>query len=150
MLVAFGWMKIQSSRLAYQSVNFEDLDNIDEAIDASEKVLFQEVKRWLNDNGNGWLKWQFSEALNNHSGLLQFYTSINHRRSGIWDLMDFVSTQSLGSYGAIYIHDDEDINRIDSLDFRSSYRIWRILDGKVTEHDDKLFSPFSSPNAFEC
>jgi predicted SnoaL-like aldol condensation-catalyzing enzyme len=63
--------------------------------------------------------------------------------------MEFISQQSLGSYGVVFVHDDEDNGSRTSNDFAQSFRVWRILDGKITEHADPLFSPFSSTNAFE-
>jgi len=73
--------------------------------------------------------------------------------------MEFISKQSLGSYGVIFVHDDEGIGSYgvvsvhddegNGADFVQSFRVWRILDGQVTEHADPFFSPFSSTNAFE-
>jgi len=47
------------------------------------------------------------------------------------------------------VHDDEDSGRrIEGQDFSLSFRVWRILDGGLSEHADRLFSPFQSPHAF--
>jgi len=149
MLLAMGWAVIQSSRTVYSSAASEQLDNLDKEVSAADKVLHIQLRDWLELNGSNWLKWQFSEGLNNHCGILQFHTSRNHRAASVWSLMEFISEQSLGSYGVVFVHDDEDNGARTSNDFAQSFRVWRILDGQITEHADPLFSPFSSTNAFE-
>ena len=149
MFSAFGWVKIQSSMAAFHGADFKDFDALDDKFDIENKKLYQELTDWLDVNDDGFIKWQFTEHLNVESGILQFHASRNHRTSVVWRLMEFISEQSLGSYGAIYIHDDEDDNRVQSNDFSLSFRVWRILDGKITEHEDTLFSPFSSRHAFD-
>ena len=149
MFTAFGWVKIQTSIADYQGASLEEVDALDDRFDLENKKLYQELNDWLNLNETAWIKWQFTEHLNNESGILQFHASRNHRTSVVWRLMKFITEQSLGSYGAIYIQDDEDIDRVQSHDFSLSFRVWRILNGEMTEHDDMLFSPFSSPHAFD-
>jgi hypothetical protein len=64
-------------------------------------------------------------------------------------LGEFIARQSEGSFGVLYVHDDEDSGRrIEGQDFSLSFRVWRILDGELSEHADRLFSPFRSPHAF--
>ena len=111
MLLAFGWTIIQTSVFPYKNVRpdeFDELEKIDHQIQEADKVLHAECRAWLEENAGNWLIWQFIEHLNNHSGLLQFSVSRNHRTSMIWPLMDFIAAQSQGSYGAVYVYDDED------------------------------------------
>ena len=149
MLVAFGWAVIQSSRAEYLDVDpsSEAADDLDETLNAADQILYKELTDWLSANP-GTIKYEFTEQLNNHTGILQFHASSNHRGSIIWPLADFIRLQSKGSYGLLHIHDDEDHNGRTPSDFRNFFRVWRILDGTLTEYSDPFFSPFSSPNAF--
>jgi hypothetical protein len=149
MFLAVGWAVIQSSRAAYSSAALEQLDALDEEILAADQALHDKLRDWFELNGSGWIKWQFSEIINNHRDILQFHTSRNHRPASVWSLMEFIAEQSPGSYGVVFVHDDEDNGARMSNDFSQSFRVWRILDGQITEHADPLFSPFSSTNAFE-
>jgi len=143
MFLIMGWAIIQSSYEGYQKqLSGEDLLDVDDAVDKNNQILFQELDEWYSSNKTSSFKWQFSHSLNYHSGVLQFQMASNHRRANIWDLMELIARQSMGSHGLVFIHDDEDNNNI------TNYKIWRILDGKITEHDDPFFSPFSSPHAF--
>jgi hypothetical protein len=56
-------------------------------------------------------------------------------RSTVIDLFAKVGELAPGSYGLLYLHDDEDPGH--ELDFR----IVRLVRGAVTEHVDRLLSP---------
>ena len=148
MFTAFGWAKIQSSQDGYQKLDplSDEVDDLDSALEATDRILFHDLSTWLK-NRQG-LKWQFTEYLNYDSGFLQFHSASNHRGNAVWELIDFIRLQSSGSYGVVYIHDDEDDGRRTGQDLTGSFRVWRILDGELTEHEDPLFSPFTSQNAF--
>ena len=145
MLLCFGWVQIQTSHEGY--IGLDPIGNLadilDDHIEQNDQKLFDDLECWIRENADDWLRWKFTRALNNHTGLLQFHTSRNHRNgSCIWTFIAFIAAQSKGSHGLIYIHDDEDIRAT------LSYKIWRILDGEVTEHNDPFFSPFNSAHAF--
>jgi hypothetical protein len=148
MLLGFGWSVVQASRLKLVGSGFEALDAIDAELEAADRALRSACRAWLDACGDPFLIWQFSDQLNNHSGLLQFHTSRNHRTSALWDLAEFIAKQSKGSFGVVYVHDDEDEGARRGADYSLSFRMWRILDGSLTEHDDPLFSPFGSRHAF--
>jgi immunity protein 7 of polymorphic toxin system len=62
----------------------------------------------------------------------------NHRgRHGaaVVDLFARVGQLAPGSYGLLYVHDDED------PDHRLGFRVFRLARGAVTEHADHLLSP---------
>jgi len=80
--------------------------------------------------------------------LLQFHAASNHRTSAFWQLANFIAKQSNGSFGVLYVHDDEDIGGRTGRNYSLFFRVWRILDGVLSEHGDQLFSPFSSGHAF--
>lgn len=148
MLLGFGWAVIQVSQARYVGADFDSLDTLDDELSAADRELRQACQAWLSRCDDPWLRWQFSETLNNHGGLLQFHTSRNHRTSRFWDLAEFIVGQSKGSYGVLYVHDDEDAGKRVGQDHSLSYRAWRILDGVLSEHDDQLLSPLTSEHAF--
>jgi hypothetical protein len=148
MLLGFGWAVVQASRSRLVGVPFDQVDAVDESLDQEDDALHAACRVWLESHPSPWLKWQFSAKLNNHRGLLQFHTSRNHRTAEFWELAKFIASQSEGSFGVLYVHDDEDDGPRTTQDFSLAFRVWRILDGQLTEHDDPLFSPFMSKHAF--
>lgn len=142
MLLGFGWAVVQASEEEFARSNLSDdeLDALDEQWAHDNRRLHKACRAQL-DTCSPWLKWQFSERLNNHCGLLQFYNSRNHANPEIFHLMTFLAEQSRGTYGVMYVHDDEGTDP-------KRFRLWRLLNGKVTEHAEPLFSPFTVPAAF--
>lgn len=148
MLLGFGWAVIQAPRSDLVGADFDEIDGLDERLERADRVLRSACRTWLERCADPFLKWQFTDRLNNHAGLLQFQNSRNHRTSAFWDLAEFVAKQSEGSFGVLHVHDDEDLGDRTGRDFSLSFRVWRILDGQLSEHDDPLFSPFTSRKAF--
>lgn len=150
MLIGFGWAVIQASRSCYVGAPFDQLDALDEELKLADQALRAACRTWLEQCDDPWFRWQFTDHLNNHTGLLQFHTSRNHRAGAVvWTLSEYIARQSKGSFGVLHVHDDEDSGgRLGAQNFSQSFRIWRILDGVVSEHADPLFSPFQSPHAF--
>lgn len=148
MLLGLGWAVIQAPRSKLAGARYAEVDALDAELAIADRALWTACRFWLEKCGDPWLKWQFSEQLNNHSGLLQFHTSRNHRMSEFWSLAEFIALQSTGSFGVLYVHDDEDEGQRTGRDNSLSFRVWRILDGDLTEHDDQMFSPFASRCAF--
>ncbi|MDZ4869756.1 MAG: Imm7 family immunity protein [Alphaproteobacteria bacterium] len=148
MLLGFGWAVIRASQSRLVGSGLDELDAIDNELALADRSLRVACRAWLDKCGDPWLIWQLSDQLNSHSGLLQFHTSRNHRTSAFWDLAEFVAQQSKGSFGVLYVHDDEDLGTRTGQDYSLSFRVWRILDGALTEHNDPLFSPFASQHAF--
>ena len=152
MLLAFGWAHIQSAKNAYAVLGHDDsmaLEAEDARRRSEDRILFSNLRAWFDACEPNSLEWNFFEDKNYDSGLLQFCDTKNHRTSLIWDLMSFIASESRGSYGLVYVHDNEDTGKRTSTDYSQSYRAWRILDGHVSEHDDPHFSPFSVKSAFE-
>ena len=65
----------------------------------------------------------------------------NHRASGeyVFDLFRWVAKNAPGSYGLLYIRDDEDMNR--GANFANEFRVWRLCRGRLTEESDPFLSP---------
>lgn len=147
MLSAFGWVVVRTSRDCYvDQTSLEDLDALDEQTEVEDRGLWASLRIWLDAEADPWFKWQLFEDLNNDKGILQFCTSRNHRASTLWPLMEWVAENGVGSYGLIYVHDDEDIPSVKHYgrgeeDFSNEFRVWRILGGKVEELDDPFLSP---------
>ena len=148
MMEAFGWVVVRTSRAVYaEELRHEDEDQMDAEVDASDKELWAKMRAWLESQADPWLIWQFREQNNNAIGVLQFFTSRNHRSSCVWDLMAWISEHGAGSYGLVYVHDDEDIESVKSYgrgqaDYSNEFRVWRILNGTVDELADPFLSPF--------
>lgn len=147
MLLVFGWVIVRTSRESYgEGVSLESMDDLDDQVDAEDRKLWQSLQQWLQSVDDPWLKWQFFEEMNNARGVLQFFTSKNHRASSIWQLMEWIAKNGAGSYGIVYVHDDEDevgntIYGRGEADFSNAFRVWRILNGKIEEFDDPFLSP---------
>ncbi len=64
----------------------------------------------------------------------------NHRREWATDLFRWLAQRAQGSYGLLYIHDDEDWQR--GGDFQNVFRVWRLAKGELTELEDAFLSPY--------
>lgn len=49
----------------------------------------------------------------------------------------YVGEVAIGSYGLLYLYDDEDPIK------DNSFKVYRLCKGKVVEFDDQLLSPFN-------
>jgi hypothetical protein len=152
MLEAFGWVIVRTARDVYpkdeEPLEIPDnLDVLDEEFRAMDRRIWAELRSWLATNADFWFKWQFFEELNNADGILQFCTSRNHRGgSSVWPLMSWIAKNGTGSYGLVYVQDDEDgpgsrHEGRGQRDLTNVFRVWRILGGKVEEFDDPFLSP---------
>jgi len=137
-----GWAQIRADRSAY--VGVEDgglIDRLDDELVVDEARLVAELGTWLQANAPT-PHWSLVGAYNNVRGILQYWDSSNHRSRRFYEMLDFIAAQSPGNHGIFYVHDDEVRGQ------EIVYRVWRIFEGKVTEHDDPHFSPLLSPYAF--
>ncbi len=158
-MLAHGWIVVQPSHRTYTLPHSSlESDNIDEKLDGEYEVLWSDFCDWVNANFKIKDQWDASQFLltkhlNNHGGLCQFQISRNHRSSALWEFLKFASQQSKGTYGLIYVHDDEDTVGNTSYgrganDYSKAFRVWRILEGKISEHSDPFFPFEQSPDAF--
>ena len=63
----------------------------------------------------------------------------NHRSNYIIELFQWVAEHASGSYGLLYVRDDEDDSR--NGNFSNEFRVWRLCRGRLTECDDPFLSP---------
>ncbi|MBO6516768.1 MAG: hypothetical protein JJ975_09470 [Bacteroidia bacterium] len=73
----------------------------------------------------------------NYSVYLTITVAHNHKADHVIDFFKWISSIAIGSYGLLYVHDDEDIKRGND----NRFKVWRMRKGKVDELDDPFLSP---------
>jgi hypothetical protein len=63
----------------------------------------------------------------------------NHRYDLVIELFQWLAKNAPGSYGLLYVHDDEDFRR--GADYQNVFRVWRLARGTLQEMDDPFLSP---------
>ena len=63
----------------------------------------------------------------------------NHRSEYVIELFQWIADNATGSYGILYIRDNEDKRR--NADYSNCFRVWRLCRGHLTECDDPFLSP---------
>ena len=146
MLFAIGWCVLRSSRAPYANATSEDIDAIDDRIDAKDARLWAEFRAWMAENNSPFVLWTLHEHHNNHRGVLQCFVSRNHRSSPFWPMLDWIAEHGPDSYGLFHVLDDEDFgNETDPRDKRGNrdysnvFRVHRIFDGRAEELPDPFF-----------
>lgn len=92
------------------------------------KIIKQEVKKLNMD-----VKWMNGECY------MQFVLYSNHWADDCDDIFDIYKTiayKAKGSYGLLYIHDD------DNAESYNEFIIYRLIRGKLEKFNDNLLSPF--------
>ena len=158
MLFAVGWAVVRCSREPYRQVLeehgegspelLEALERVDDEVQAQEVELLARLKSFLVKERLG-LDWHIGQRMYHSCGVLTFTSSSNHRGQtpGPVDLLRWLAEQGPGSYGLVYLHDDEDVGDAgrargrDGTDCSNEFRVWRLLAGKVEELDDPFLSP---------
>ena len=156
MFNAHGWICIRSSRSAYTAdLPLDLLLELDKETDNADARLWDELEAHLSAYGVdseeyytfedglkvkpiglSLIKWNFYRRLNNMRGLLTLVTSRNHRCNDFIELVNWIAVKAEGSYGIIYVYDDEDENS------QNEFKVWRILNGRVEEFSDILLGPY--------
>lgn len=62
----------------------------------------------------------------------------NHRYEPVIDLFRWLAVNGPGSYGLLYVLDDEDYQ---DGDYTNEFRVWRLARGMVEEQSDPFLSP---------
>ena len=77
--------------------------------------------------------------MNNHSGLLTFSSSRNHRGQdpAVLKLFRWLAEHGPGSFGLAHLHDDE----APTEDAANSFEVVRLLRGRIEHLEDPFFSP---------
>jgi hypothetical protein len=146
MLHAYGWCILRTSREKYKNATLDEVDAIDDEVDAADRVLWRAFRAWMTDRHDDLFKWHFYDEVNHDRGVLLFFTSRNHRGSSLWDVLEWISTNATGSYGLVHVHDDEDLVGVQQYgrgthDYSKVFRVHRILNGQREELEDQYLSP---------
>ncbi|NOS94596.1 MAG: hypothetical protein HOP30_22015 [Cyclobacteriaceae bacterium] len=62
----------------------------------------------------------------------------NHRDEQLLDFYKWVAQNAIGSYGLLYVYDEEDRQRENG----NKFKVWRMKKGQVDELDDVYLSPY--------
>lgn len=63
----------------------------------------------------------------------------NHRQDWAIEFFRWLAKRAPGSYGLLYVHDDEDPR---GIEFENSFRVFRLAKGEFNEVDDPFLSPY--------
>jgi hypothetical protein len=63
----------------------------------------------------------------------------NHRQEWVIDFYRWLAKRAPGSYGLLYIHDDEDSR---GPDVENAFRVFRLTKGNLVEMEDPFLSPY--------
>lgn len=159
MFSAYGWAIVRSSRAPYVEIGdrlglgspafIDALDSVDERVEQTDAKLFEALEAFLSNYQVPDLDWRLKRQMNNVSGVLLFASSTNHRCSPptAIELLHWLAENGPGSYGLVYVHDDEDdgergrlYGRV-SADHSNEFRVWRLVGGMVEELGDPFLSP---------
>jgi hypothetical protein len=116
------------------------VDSVDEYGDEDEKALqaflselHQRIETMLIDGA-------IHVEIRNGLHTLTIFGHNNHRQESVIDLFRWVAMNSRGSYGLLFIHDDEDYKR--GGDYTNQFRVWKLALGELEELDDPFLSPY--------
>ena len=144
MFSAYGWVIARSSRDPYIGVAPDDVDPVDDQVTSADDALFARLQQFLQAHEPPDLNWNFRTDMNNDRGILLMSSSTNHRakQPTILAVLSWLAENGPGSYGLVYVHDDEDDGeRRRGGDHTNVFRVWRLLPGRVEELDDPFLSP---------
>lgn len=137
MFNAHGWIIIRSSRAKYAGIDAMDplIERLDDEVKVADKLVWDAFELFLESMRNRTLlRGQFIRDLNHVSGYFGFLISRNHSKVELDNLLDWIITNAVGSYGIVYIHKDEGPHP-------NEFRIIRINRGAYSEHADPFLSP---------
>lgn len=69
---------------------------------------------------------------------LSIQAAHNHRSDGIIHFFKWIAEIAVGSYGLLYVHDDEDLRPGNE----NRFMVWRMKKGQVDEVEDRFLSPY--------
>lgn len=116
------WITIRSNY--YIEEDEEDLDNKIRQINYKISLLSLEELCIKVENGEHYIEYSLFS---------------NHRAQDAKELLElfyYIGEVAIGSYGLLYLYDDEDPTK------DNSFKVYRLCKGKVIEFDDQLLSPF--------
>ncbi len=121
-----GWATLRET--------FSNEENFNEKTEQIVISIKQKIDELGEDNGLLDLRAFNGEYQLHLSGLL------NHKGQRAKDLLklyEFIAKSAIGSYGILYIHDDEDVNGQDN-----EFQVFVMARGSITKAKDVFLSPF--------
>ena len=112
-------------------VSYDAYETCSELQDACIKALKHEIDR------HGYKL----ARLQRHNGCdsLMIAGQYNHRAEYVFELFRWIAEHAVGSYGLLYILDDEDSSS--DRDFDNVFRVWVLRRGTFSEQPDPFLSP---------
>jgi len=94
---------------------------------------FNDFKQYINDADP-----MKNSIIKRHNGLDSFLISglHNHKSEYIIEIFKWIAKNISGSYGLLYIHDDED------LENDNKFIVWKLARGEVKKTNDLFLSPY--------
>jgi len=101
------------------------------------KSIINQIKQKISelDYGNEFYSLNFL----NGTYHLSIMANHNHRTEHVIDFFKWISNISKGSYGVLFVQDDEDIER----ENENKFKVWIMKKAKVYEQDDIYLSPMN-------
>ena len=121
-----GWATLRET--------YANEDNFDEKIDQMIDSIKERINNLGADNGLMDLRSVNGSYQLHLSGLLNHKTP---RADALLDLYAFISRTAVGSYGILYIYDDEDAHGQDN-----EFQVFVMMRGEVIKREDPFLSPF--------
>lgn len=124
MFEVFGWAVVRA--------NTYDSDN------GAERAIVDELERRAKTvRIKGQVSVHLDLALNGDTHAVSVAGSRNHRYELVIDLFRWLAEAAPGSYGVLYVHDDEGANS----DRANAFTVYRLVRGTLGEYRDHLLSP---------
>lgn len=127
MVLYFGWINIQ---MTYSSAE----ESSDEELLAVVSSIREKIEREQGLQGNVSIRiingvvFLRCDAFTNHWGI---------EAAAVVDLYKFIGEAAIGSYGLLYLMDDEDPG------YDNKFRVFRLAKGVLKECEDNLLSPIN-------
>lgn len=121
-----GWAIIRES--------FREEDDNDELLNSIIKQIEHKISAELDYENEIYLLKYLNGTYH-----LSIMANHNHRTEHVINFFKWIAEISKGSYGILYVQDDEDIDRGNENEFR----VWCMKKGKVTELNDTYLSPLN-------
>jgi|SaaInlStandDraft_1057018.scaffolds.fasta_scaffold133568_2 hypothetical protein len=124
-MIFHGWINIQVDDK--DDPDFKTLTlRMDEAL--------IKLKKKVEEVDDSFCHFQVGKA-GNDMNFLNVHGNRNHRFRPVIELFHWVAENLQESYGLLYVWDDE------HKDFDNEYRVYKVAQGKCTEHKDHYLSP---------
>lgn len=124
-----GWAIIRNH---YSDLGFDEEERKKEELTEIISLIYKRIKEVENPNSSYSLR-SFSYGFWH----LTIEGDHNHKDDGIIQFFKWIAQIAVGSYGLLYVHDDED-----KRGNENRFMVWRMKKGIVEELEDNLLSPY--------